>query len=246
MTTAPRADQLQLLNVAQLDAAINRLRRSDAQHPLRATLGDLMNLVAAQGLEISQTQEKLTQAEKDLEEASARSLHLAHVIAEKEARYNAGTGMDSRELLTLGSEIDTNREMLDEIVEEEFEALTAVEELTDKLAELRSELEVLQGKIVAERAELEDEVAQIQSEITEISRQRAQLFDHLDDGLKTTYERAVARGGLAVIALHPDGTTSGGVQISPIEIAQIRNADPDRVHISEDYGCIVVAVDTYN
>lgn len=107
MATAPRADQLQLLDVAQLDAQIKRLRKDDESHPLRAEIGKLMNLVAAKSREIAQTEQDLATAEKNLRAASAKTADLADVIAEKEQRLQAGVGMDSRQLLTLQSEIVT-------------------------------------------------------------------------------------------------------------------------------------------
>lgn len=47
MARAPREDQLQLLQVAELDSHLARLRAADERHPLRAEVGQLMNLVAA-------------------------------------------------------------------------------------------------------------------------------------------------------------------------------------------------------
>ncbi len=244
MATAPREDQLQLLKVAELDATLARLRRDDAKHPLRAEVGELMNLVAGKARELASARERLEENQAALDSASSKSSELATVIGDKEARLNAGTGMDSRELLTLQSEINTQRTMLDEASEAEFAALEAVENSEAEIERLESEQRLLNEKIVSGRAELEDAVEVIQREISDIERERTGMYDPLADELKRVYERARDRGGLAVLAMYPNGSTSGGIEFSPIEVAQIRNADPDEIYLSEDYGCIVVRVDS--
>lgn len=244
MATAPREDQLQLLKVAELDATLARLRRDDAKHPLRAEVGELMNLVAGKARELASARERLEENQATLDSASSKSSELAAVIGEKEARLNAGTGMDSRELLTLQSEINTQRTMLDEVSEAEFQSLEAVENSEADIERLESEQQLLNQKIVSGRAELEDAVEGIQREISDIERERTGMYDPLADDLKRVYERARDRGGLAVLAMYPNGSTSGGIEFSPIEVAQIRNSDPDEIYLSEDYGCIVVRVDS--
>ncbi|MDO5025617.1 MAG: hypothetical protein Q4E03_03760 [Trueperella sp.] len=243
MATAPRTDQLQLLEVAQLDAQLSRLRRDDERHPLRTEIGELMNLVAAKSRDISQTEQDLATAEKALRSASAKTADMAAAISEKEHRLQSGTGMDSRQLLTLQSEIATQREMLDELTEAEFAALEKTEALETQLAELGAQRDVLNERIVTGRSELEDASAQIQGEIAQLQTERAALYLPLAESLRREYERAQASGGLAVIAVHPNGETSGGMQLSPIEVAAIKNADPDQINISDEYNCIVVLLD---
>ena len=94
------------------------------------------------------------------------------------------------------------------------------------------------------RANLEDTSADIRNKISHIQARRDELFAPLNEALKSEYERARARGGYAVIGLHPNGTSAGGIQLSPIEVSQIKKADPETVWISEDYECIVVLLDS--
>ncbi|VEI12552.1 zinc ribbon domain-containing protein [Trueperella bialowiezensis] len=243
MARAPREDQLQLLDVAELDAQLARLRSENENHPLRGQVGALMNEVAAKALDVTQAREAFAQAEQAYEKAAAKSAELSGVVKEKKDRLNAGIGMDSRELMTLQSEIDTNEQMLDEAFDAEFAALEQVEHWEAEITRLSEEQSQLNGAIVAGRAELEAEIEQIERDAADIRAQRDALYEPLAEPLKKEYERAVARGGLSVIALHPSGRTSGGVQLSPIEVNYIKNADPDNIHISDDYQCIVVLTD---
>ncbi|MDY5139508.1 hypothetical protein R6H00_10045, partial [Actinotignum timonense] len=89
---APRADQLILLQVADLDAQLNRLERENTQHPLRASLGKLLNAIAARGREKTAAETQLEQARADLASVEKASADLARQVADKEEKYNAGTG----------------------------------------------------------------------------------------------------------------------------------------------------------
>lgn len=243
MARAPREDQLQLLDVAELDAQLARLRADNEQHPLRAEVGEYMNLVAAKALELANAKTALEKANKALEETSERADEISQTIKEKQTRLNAGTGMDSRELMTLQSEIETNQHMLDLVFEEEFANLEEVERWEEEVAGLEAEQKLLNEKIVTGRSDLEAAIEEIEREAGDIRAQRDALYEPLAPTLKKEYERALGRGGLSVIALHRNGETSGGVQLSPIEVNYIKNADPEEIHISDDYQCIVVLLD---
>ncbi|QOR46417.1 zinc ribbon domain-containing protein [Trueperella pecoris] len=244
MARAPRQDQLQLLQVADIDAHLARLKIHNERHPLRAEVGAQMNLVAAKARELTEAKKTLSEAEKTLEAASARTKELATVIAAKHKRLNEGVGMDSRELLTLQSEIVTNQARLDQANDAEFLALEAVEEAQESIAAIEAEQRLINERIVAGRAELEEEIERLEREAEDLRRERNTLYSPLADELKNAYERAQHTGGLTVIALHHNGQTSGGVQLSPIEVNQIKNADPEQIHISDDYQCIVVLLDS--
>ncbi|SDU81464.1 zinc ribbon domain-containing protein [Arcanobacterium phocae] len=240
MYYAPRADQLSLLDVVTLDSQLTRLRREDSQHPLRSEISELMNMIAAVGREILDVEHNTIQIQQALEEASARSEELRVVVVDKESRLNAGIGMDSRQLLTLQSEIDTNRQQLAQREETEFDYLQQLEDAENTRADALGRREFLNKSLVEKRSQLEEEVVLIQRDITDLELRRDSIYRPLANELKQAYERAQHSGGLTVIALRPDGTTSGGVALSPIEIAQIRQAEPDQFHISEDYDCIII------
>lgn len=246
MAQAPREDQLVLLEVAELDGAINRLRADDAKHPLRSDVAELMNMIASKGREITATEEELATAESALESATKESEKIVADIEPRQERLDSGEGVGPRELLSLQSEVDKLREILSDVSDREFEQLERVEELQTALEEKRNERTVLNEKLVEGRAELEREVEDISAQIADITAERDKLYGPLHEDLQAAYERAVKRGGLTVIKMYPDGSTSGGVEFSPIEVAQIKNGDPDRIHISEDYGCIVVRMETFD
>lgn len=243
MGTASRADQLKLLEVAEIDARLARLRRDDAKHPLREEVGKDMNLLAAKARDITAAAEALTAAEAELDEASAKVAKIAADVARGESRLNAGEGMDSRELMKLSDEIATQRKMLDAASDAEFAALEAVDGAQAKIDKLEAQRQTLNERLVAGRADLEDAIDAISRDIADVQAKRDAIFEPLAEDLKREYTRSQSRGGIAVLAVHPNGDSSAGIRLSPIEVAQVRNAPEDEIYLSEDYDCIVVALD---
>ncbi|MDP9800200.1 putative nucleic acid-binding Zn-ribbon protein [Arcanobacterium wilhelmae] len=237
---APRTDQLALLDVAALDSQINKLRREDSAHPLRTELAATVNQIASTGREIAQHEATLAAANTEVEEAGAATAKVSAVIHDKEAKLTSGAGMDSRQLLALQKEIDDARVRLAAAEERDFAALEAVDAAEAALAGARARLEVLNTQMVEQRSQLEADVEVITRDVEDLLTKRAALVAPLDGELVALYERSRSRGGFGVIAMYPNGTTSGGIEISPIEAASIKGGDPENVHISDDYDAIVV------
>lgn len=243
MSKAPREDQLKLLDIAELDAQIAKLKKEDTSHPLRSQVGELMNFIAENSCQISANATALDIAQRELDAFSQQVDEIGSIIRAKEALYEAGTGMDSRGLLTLQHEIDQARAKLDQASDAEFEKLEEVEHLDTERAGLESERAELNHKMLEGRVELENAVTDIQASMMRIQAQRDALYNSLDAVLRREYERAASSGGYAVIGLHPNGMSTGGVQLSPIEVNHIKNSDPETIWFSEDYDCIVVLLD---
>lgn len=122
----------------------------------------------------------------------------------------------------------------------EFAGLEGVEAAQDKVASLGVAIGLLKDDMLAKRSELEDAVAQIQAEQQTLRAQRDVLCDPLAEDLKRIYQHSRESGGYAVLALHPNGTTSGGIHLSPVEVSQIRALPEDEIYLSEDYDAIIV------
>ena len=244
MAQAPRADQLKMIEVARLDAQIAKLQRSDVKHPLRSELGELMNLIAAKAREIQGNKEALAQVGAELDRLAGESEAAGAAIREKQARLRAGTGMDSRMLLALQSEIATQQQRFEEIADLEYAALEQQEALEAEGESLAAERAALNDQMLRRRVELENAVTDIQGDIAAVRKQREELYAPLAQPLKQAYEKARSRGGLAIIGVHPNGSSTGGVQVSPIEVNQLKKADPNTIWLSEDYDCIVVLLDS--
>ncbi len=240
MATAPAADQLKLLDVAELDSQIARLERDNVKHPLRETLGAMMNAAAARARDKEAAVAAVTRAEEQLAAAETRCQGLQEQITDKDERLNAGTGMTSRDLLVLQQEIAGLRELLSTASDVEFQALESLEAAQEKVTSLDVALTALKEDMLTKRVELEDAVSEIQSRQAVLSEQRDAIYEPLAEDLKRIYRHSRESGGYAVMALRPDGTTGAGIHLSPVEVAQIRSLAEDEIYLSEDYDAIIV------
>ncbi len=240
MATAPATDQLKLLDVADLDSQIARLERDNVKHPLRETLGAMMNATAARAREKEAAQAAVVRAQEQLTAAENTCQGLQEQITDKEEKLNAGTGLTSRDLLVLQQEIAGLREMLSAASDVEFAALEALESGQNKVAALDSALVLLKETMLTKRALLEDAVSEIQSQQKALAEQRGAIYDPLAEDLKRIYQHSRESGGYAVMELRPDGTTGAGIHLSPVEVAQIRSLAEDAIYLSEDYDAIIV------
>lgn len=182
-------------------------------------------------------------AELDAQLASLKTEAERHPLrAEVGAQMNL-VAAKARELMEAKETLRATQAELEEASDAEYHLLERVEVAEAEIANIEAQQAVLNEKIVTGRAELEEAIEAIERDAADVRRQRDALYEPLADELKAAYERAQRSGGLTVIALHRNGETSAGVQISPIEANQIKNADPEEIHISEDYQCIVVLLD---
>lgn len=242
MAQAPADQQRTLLEVAELDTQLARLDAQNAHHPLREELAALLNVQAERGREKEAALKRREEAEKALAEAEKPVASLQEQIATKDAQLASGEGLDSRGLLTLQEEIAGLREKLDAASDTEFDALSTLEELDERISTLENDISAGNEVFVARKAELEDAVSEIEAEKKQVSAKRDELFASLDDTLRTLYTNARQSGGYAVIAMKPNGQTDAGVSLSPVEVDRIRTAPEDEICISEDYDCIIVRI----
>ena len=243
MAHAPRAEQLVLLDVSEFDSHIARLERDNVKHPLRQKIGTLMNVSVERAREKDAAEAALAEARSALEKAEKQSATLQAQIEDKDGKLNAGVGLTSRDLLVLQEEIAGLRALLSEASDAEFEALEAVEKAETRVSDLAGQIDEMKQQVLADRTELEDAVTEIQAQQAALRAQRDAIFTPLGEDIKKVYEHSRASGGYAVIGMRANGTTDAGVQLSPVEVAQIKALPEDAIYLSEDYDAIVVRLD---
>ena len=240
MATAPAADQLKLLEVAELDSQIARLERDNVKHPLREKLAAIMNAIAARGRERELAEKAVSASEEVLSQAEVTCAGFQAQISDKEAKLNSGEGLTSRDLVALQEDIAGLRALLSAASDKEFQALETLEERQERVEKIATQVKELHDELLKDRSELEDVVGEIQGRQGDLRAQRAVIFDPLSEDLKKTYLHSRESGGYAVLAMHANGATDGGIHLSPVEVAQIRSLHEDEIYLSEDYDAIIV------
>lgn len=244
MAHATRQEQLTLLELAELDSRIARLDRDDARHPLRQKLGTTMNAIAARARDKSAAEHAHALAHEQLVVKEARVEKLTAEIAGKDAKLNAGVGLTSRDLLVLQSEIDALRAVLSEASDDEFAALENVEATEGAVLQCIADIEALTQQCDEDTAALEDAIGELSQERVTLRRQRDGLLGALGSEAIDAYEESRASGGYTVLAVHPNGTTRAGVELSPAEIARVKASPQDELYISDDDHAIIILLDS--
>ncbi len=243
MVYAPRAQQLQLLEVANFDAQINKLRAEIKNAPQHAELLVAKQNIAALKQTLAELNEQRANELELIQNKDTEVEKITAVITGKKTRLQAGVGMDSRELLVLQSEITTVQDKLNAVEEEILESYEKVENLDNCIARTQQDL----GDAQCLEQELQATLAKFSADktgkIEELITQREKIYAPLEAGLKTAYENAKQTGGISIIGLYKSGASTGGIEFSPIEVAAIKAHNPDEIYLSEEYECIVVLLD---
>ena len=240
MTSAPIADQRQLLVVQDLDTRLDQIAHRRAQVPalaeiaaLDARLKDLTTALVTSRTAASDLRRELAKAEADVEQVRARA-------RSDQERLDSGQA-SVRDTQALTSEIDhlVGRQAdLEEIelgVMERLEAHTAV---LDELEAANTEVERQRAAAEADRdaafAALDDEAAGVRAE-------RAAAVDGLDAALVALYEKLrtqlAGRGAAALAGRQCQGCR---MELNPLDLEKVKAAPEDQVVRCEECGRILV------
>ena len=244
MTTAPVADQRQLLVVQDLDTHLDQIAHRRGLVPALATLvaldarlADLSTALVTSRTAAGDLRRELTKAETDVEQVRARA---------KRDQDRLDSGQSSvKDTQALTSELDHlagRQAELEEIelgVMERLEAHTAV---LDELETANAEVERQRAAAEAERdaafAALDDEAAGVRAE-------RAKAVDGLDAGLVALYEKLrtqlAGRGAAALVGRQCQGCR---MDLNPVDLAAIQAAPADQVVRCEECGRILVRTES--
>ncbi|HEY0119620.1 MAG TPA: C4-type zinc ribbon domain-containing protein [Cellulomonas sp.] len=240
MTSAPVADQHQLLVVQDLDTRLDQIAHRRREVPALATivaldarLADLGTALVTSRTAAGDLRRELAKAEADVEQVRARATR-------DQGRLDSGQS-SVKDTQALTSEIDHlagRQAALEEVELDVMERLEAHTAVLDELEAAHAEVERQRAAAEAERdaafAALDDEAAQVRAE-------RAAAVDGLDAGLVTLYEKLrgqlSGRGAAALVGRQCQGCR---MELNPADLDAIKGAPPQQVVRCEECGRILV------
>ena len=240
MTSAPLADQRQLLVVQDLDARLDQIAHRRGQVPalaqlvaLDARLKDLSTALVTSRTAANDLRRELAKAEADVEQVRARTRR-------DQDRLDSGQA-SVRDTQALQSEIEhlagrqAELEEVELAVMERLEAHTAaLDELEAANAEVERQRAEAQASRDADYRALDDEAAGVRAE-------RASAADGLDAGLMSLYEKLRAqlagRGAAALVGRQCQGCR---MELNPLDLEKVKAAPADQVVRCEECGRILV------
>ena len=240
MSTAPLADQVQLLAVQALDVRAAQLAHRRRTLPEHAALAELATRERAVRDRLTVARTAVSDLERELA-ASDEAVRQVRERAERNrARLEAGAG--ARDATALERDLTALARRQGELEEVELDVMERLEQAQGQAAAAEAEL----AGDAARRAELETArdaaVAEIAAQARSLAQGRQRQVQGLDAGLVALYERLRASTGLGAAALAGGACGACRTVLSVTELARVRAEPPDAVVRCEECERILVRV----
>jgi predicted nucleic acid-binding Zn-ribbon protein len=234
-------DQLRVLDLQALDAALDRLAHRRRTLPeieqieqldARVTqlAGDIV-LVDTEDSDLGREQSKL---EADIDLVRSR-------MQKDQQRLDAGQVSSPRELENLQSEIESLKRRQGALEDEELEIMEKREAVQTRLQELRDEREALVVALSDAEQRRDTAFAEIDAEQEKTTQQRADLGAALPAELLALYDKVrAASAGVGAAALHRGRCEGCHLQLNTTDLNRLREAPEDEVVRCEECRRILV------
>jgi hypothetical protein len=226
---APEA-QLRLLDLQELDAALDRLAHRRRTLPELAEierhetrLGELRDLIVGTETELSDADREQRKVENDVDVVRTR-------MARDQQRLDTGAVSHAKELESLRHELDSLAKRQSDLEEVVLEHMERREEIEGRLTALRTERESVTAALADAEAKRDEAFGAIDTEAAERTGARAAVSGELPPDLLALYEKLRASsGGVGAAALARGQCQGCRLPLPPTELSKFRTAEPDEV-----------------
>jgi hypothetical protein len=234
-------DQLRLLDLQSLDAALDRLDHRRRTLPeieqtasLSARTDELRDDVVRAETEDSDLGRDQAKVDADVELVRAR-------MSRDQQRLDAGQVASPRELENLQSEIESLRRRQSDLEDAELEVMEQRESVQSRLASLRAEQQTVTVSLADTEQRRDAAYAEIDAETATTSSSRAELAGSLPADLVTLYDKLRASSsGVGAAVLHRGRCEGCHLQLNTTDLNRLRDAAPDEVVRCEECRRILV------
>ncbi len=227
------ADQRQSLETLIELAARGRALRHEHDNPKDAgALAELVakhKEVAARKTSAAEAVETLRAQVAELSETIEKQNRL---IEKKTAELNAGTGLTSRDLVTLQDEIAGHGDRVAELEETELGVMEELETAEAALTEVEASLAEVTAAGRAMQASIKERKTELAAELREVEESAQTLKAELPDGLVRQFEHNVGQGGPGAAILTGPNCQACGQEISGMTWKGMLGND-----VNETYEC---------
>jgi len=234
-------DQLRLLDLQGLDAALDRLAHRRRTLPeieqidqldakVTQLAGDIV-LVDTEDSDLGREQSKL---EADIDLVRSR-------MQKDQQRLDAGQVSSPRELENLQSEIESLKRRQGDLEDDELEIMEKREVVQSRLQELRDERERLVVELNDAEQRRDVAFAEIDAEREKTTQQRDELAATLPADLLALYDKVRgSSAGVGAAALHRGRCEGCHLQLNTTDLNRLREAPEDEVLRCEECRRILV------
>lgn len=237
---AARHDQIRLLELAELDLEITQLRHHAANLPELATLREL-------GAKRDETNERLVKARTALADNEVETQRLEADLNPARDRLvrqrdllNGGTIQDSKQLQSLGDEVEHLTGRIARLEDAELELLEAREQIQQQIDAIEAERTTIETEAKGLIRVRDEALAADKQAFATASTTRRELATLVPAELLATYDKIAARTGFGAARLE-DGRCSGcHVAATPDDLRTYQRAADDDVVRCEECGRILI------
>lgn len=233
--------QLALLDLQQLDTALDRIARRRANLPEAVEVAELTEQVAVEAAAVVGAQTEDTDLGREQRRIEA-DVDLVRSRSERDrSRLDAGQVSSPRELENLQSEIASLGRRQSDLEDQVLEVMERREQIAHRLAGHRGAVEELTGKLHDAERRRAAALAALDAEQAGLVPQRAELAASLPAELLELYTKLrQSSGGVGAAALHQGRCEGCHLQLNTVELNQLRAAPADDLLRCEECRRILV------
>lgn len=237
---APADAQLRLLDLQELDTALDRLAHRRRTLPelaeidrLDARLAELRDLIVGAETELSDAEREQRKVENDVDVVVTR-------MTRDQQRLDTGAVSSAKELENLQHELGSlakRQSDLEDLVLEHMERTGAIDA---RLVELRAEQAGASADLAAATERRDVAFAEIDSNHEARSGERSGVAAEIPEDLLALYEKVRASSGTGAAALHRGQCQGCHLTLPPTDLSRFRAAPEDEVLRCEECRRILV------
>ncbi|MCT9929578.1 C4-type zinc ribbon domain-containing protein [Planotetraspora sp. A-T 1434] len=238
MKAAPEA-QKRLLDLAELDAGLDRLRHRRRTLPELAEIEELSKKVAQLATQAIGAETEAGDLARDQAKAES-DVDAVRTRAERDQnRLDSGQVSSPKDLASLQSEIASLRRRQGDLEEVVLEIMERREAADAQVATLKSERDKVSGTLAAAEDRRDAALAEIDKDAAELQGKRASIAGIPAD-LLALYEKLREQSGVGAAMLHGGRCLGCRTTLSIADLNRIRAAAPDEVVRCEECRRILV------
>jgi predicted nucleic acid-binding Zn-ribbon protein len=236
---APHADQLRLLDVADLDARYQQLVHAKKTHPTVAHLvdldkhmADLHGSLVTSRTAVSDIRRELARTETAVEQVVAR-------LSRNRERLASGA-VSHKDAVALTDEIESLARRQGVLEEEQLEVMERLDSHQTALEQVEAAHRELADDKLSTSNEQERAFADLAHQAKALVAERTTILSGLQPALVAQYESIRKRLGSGASVLRAGRCTGCGMELSPTDLAAAKAAPEDAIVYCEECGRILV------
>lgn len=235
--------QARLLELQALDTRLQQIAHARKRLPQLAALEEASGQLQRATDDVVRAETSLSDIRREVARAEADVQQVRDRAARDQAKLDAGTGMTSRDLTALQSELESLARRQGDLEEVEIEAMERQEAAEERVTRGTAEQSRMQAEVDRLTAERDAALAELDAERVEVGAPRESLVASIDDALVALYERIRdSSGGMAAAELKHGRCGGCRLELNPVDLNTIEKAPVDQVVQCEECGRILVRI----